>query len=69
MMRIGVGASMIRENKVDRDTCDIIKRDINDKLQNYLKIKISIMLASPRNCYKISSSLFKKFFITKNIYR
>ena len=33
MMRIGIGAQMIRENKIDRNTCDIIKRDINNKLQ------------------------------------
>ena len=37
MMRIGVGASMIRENKVDKNTCDIIKRDINNKLQKLFK--------------------------------
>ena len=33
MMKIGVGASMIRENKIDSNTVDIIKRDINNKLQ------------------------------------
>ena len=33
MMRIGVGAGMIRENKIDKNTCDIIKKDINNKLQ------------------------------------
>ena len=37
MMKIGVGASMIRENKIDRNTCDIIKRDINNKLQKLFK--------------------------------
>ena len=37
MMRIGVGASMIRENKIDRNTCDIIKKDINYKLQKLFK--------------------------------
>ena len=37
MIRIGVGASMIRENKVDKNTCDIIKRDIKNKLQKLLK--------------------------------
>ena len=37
MMRIGVGAGMIRENKIDRNTCDIIKRDINNKLQKLFK--------------------------------
>ena len=37
MMNIGVGASMIRENKIDRNTCDIIKRDINNKLQKLYK--------------------------------
>ena len=37
MMRIGVGASMIRENRVDRNTCDIIKRDINIKLHKLFK--------------------------------
>ena len=36
-MRIGVGASMIRENKVDKNTCNIIKRDINNKLQTLFK--------------------------------
>ena len=33
MMRIGIGAQMIRENKIDRNTCDIIKKDIKNKLQ------------------------------------
>ena len=33
MMRIGIGAQMIRENKIDRNACDIIKGDINNKLQ------------------------------------
>ena len=37
MMKIGVGARMIRENKIDRNTCDIIKRDINNKLQKLFK--------------------------------
>ena len=37
MMRIGVGAGMIRENKIDKNTCDIIKRDINNKLQKLFK--------------------------------
>ena len=37
MMKIGVGASMIRERKIDRNTCDIIKRDINSKLQKLFK--------------------------------
>ncbi len=37
MMKIGVGAGMIRENKIDRNTCDIIKRDINNKLQKLFK--------------------------------
>ena len=37
MMRIGVGASMMRENKIDRNTCDIIKKDINYKLQKLFK--------------------------------
>ena len=37
MMQIGVGAAMIRENKIDRNTCDIIKRDINNKLQKLFK--------------------------------
>ena len=37
MMNIGVGASMIRENKIDRNTFDIIKRDINNKLQKLFK--------------------------------
>ena len=37
MMRIGVGAAMIRENKIDRNTCDIIKRDIKNKLQKLFK--------------------------------
>ena len=37
LMRIGVGAAMIRENKIDRNTCDIIKRDINNKLQQLFK--------------------------------
>lgn len=37
MMKIGVGARMIRENKVDRNTCNMIKRDINNKLQKLLK--------------------------------
>ena len=37
MMRIGVGASMIRENNIDRNTCDIIKKDINNKLQKLYK--------------------------------
>ena len=36
-MRIGVGAAMIRENKIDRDTCEIIKRDIYNKLQKLFK--------------------------------
>ena len=39
LMRIGVGAAMIRENKIDRNTCDIIKRDINNKLQQLFKKK------------------------------
>ena len=33
MMRIGIGAQMIKENKIDRNACDIIKCDINNKLQ------------------------------------
>ena len=37
MMKIGVGARMIRENKVDRNTCNMIKRDINNKLQKLFK--------------------------------
>ena len=37
MMNIGVGAKMIRENKIDRNTYDIIKRDINNKLQELFK--------------------------------
>ena len=37
MMKIGVGARMIRENKIDRNTCEIIKRDINNKLQKLFK--------------------------------
>ena len=37
MMKIGVGAHMIRENKVDRNTCNMIKRDINNKLQKLFK--------------------------------
>ena len=37
MMKIGVGASMIRENKIDSNTFDIIKRDINNKLQRLFK--------------------------------
>ena len=37
MMRIGVGAGMIRENKIDKNTCDIIKRNINKKLQKLFK--------------------------------
>lgn len=37
MMKIGVGARMIKENKVDRNTCNMIKRDINNKLQKLLK--------------------------------
>ena len=37
MMRIGVGASMIRENRVDRNTCDLIKKDINNKLYKLFK--------------------------------
>ena len=37
MMSIGVGASMMRENKIDRNTCDIIKKDINYKLQKLFK--------------------------------
>ena len=37
MMRIGVGAGMIRENKINKNTCDIIKRDINKKLQKLFK--------------------------------
>ena len=36
-MRIGVGAGMIRENKIDKNTYDIIKRDINKKLQKLFK--------------------------------
>ena len=42
LMRIGVGAAMIRENKIDRNTCDIIKKDINNKLQKLFK---------KQNCY------------------
>ena len=37
MMRIGVGAGMIRENKINKNTCDIIKRNINKKLQKLFK--------------------------------
>ena len=37
MMRIGVGARMIRENKVNKNICDIIKKDINNKLQKLFK--------------------------------
>ena len=37
MMKIGVGALMIRENKVDKNTCNMIKRDINNKLQKLFK--------------------------------
>lgn len=37
MMKMGVGARMIKENKVDRNTCNMIKRDINNKLQKLLK--------------------------------
>ena len=37
MMNIGVGARMIRESKIDRNTCDIIKRDIKNKLQKLFK--------------------------------
>ena len=37
MMKIGVGARMIRENKIDSNTFDIIKRDINNKLQRLFK--------------------------------
>ncbi len=37
MMKIGVGAKMIRENKIDKNTCDIIKRDIKNKLQKLFK--------------------------------
>ncbi len=37
MMKIGVGASMIREHKIDNNTLDIIKRDISNKLQKLFK--------------------------------
>ena len=37
MMKIGVGARMIRENKIDKNTCDIIRRDIYNKLQKLFK--------------------------------
>ncbi|MDA9708875.1 class I SAM-dependent methyltransferase [Alphaproteobacteria bacterium] len=37
MMKIGVGARMIRESKIDRNTCDVIKRDISNKLQKLFK--------------------------------
>ena len=51
MMNIGVGARMIRENKINKNTCNIIREDINMNLnelfkkQNYYNAYIYLVTA------------------------
>ena len=37
MIKIGVGARMIKANKIDQNICYIIRGDINNKLQKLFK--------------------------------
>ncbi len=46
MMKIGVGAQNDKENKVDRNTCNMIKEILIINYKNCLKNKIIIMLTS-----------------------
>ena len=51
MMNIGVGARMVRENKINKNTCNIIREDINMNLnelfqkQNYYNAYIYLVTA------------------------
>ena len=62
MMRIGVGARMIRKIRLLK-YFDIIKRDVNNKLQKLFKKTNYYNAYIYRDCYKISKLIYLKSLI------